>query len=595
MLSNFPRPAFLRDGYKIILLGVVVLFILGLLPTTTLWIFFKILFFLAFSVYLYNHYLAGAFRNGVSEEEEDFPELDEGEQEWLQIENDQDVEEAFGRFIENTLQLIKDVLVSDTVILLLANYSKKIFTIRHLVSSQPDLLISQKSFDYLKGLPSLVLRNRTPLIENHLPESSEILPYYRSENSTSNSFIGVPVHFNDLIIGVLCADTAAEEAYSNDDLSMMKNFSRLITTQLINSNKLYEYESENWVVNTLFEFSQGLNQIENIQKIWEYLSNKIPQFIPCDRISISLKLDEKQGEIRYLDGGTGNLKPGRKFPLNEGIVGWVIRKNQSLLVEDFSTKENYVPRFLAEETPAKEYLALLAIPISSNKNTIGAICLESYQPNSYKDQYRRIIQTIANQAGTVFITSQSLEKLQQFNYKDLDTQLENINAFNFILPREIKRARKLNLSMNVLFFKLYFQIKEDDPNLFKDTVNEFISLVLPSLEETDYIFRLNTDTFAIASVESDGIGLGQLSKKLLEKVKEKKVWANGQAYGFYISLGLIEDQHLSPDSKDLLTKGEVAIKQARLEGPNNLAFYQKGAEKSVNYQTGLNFSNNENV
>ncbi len=91
-------------------------------------------------------------------------------QDWIKIANDQDVEELFQKFLDSSLQLVKRVLVSNTVILLFVNYSKKEFSVRHCISSNPDLMLPQNSFDIQKGLPSLVLRNRLALIENHLPE-----------------------------------------------------------------------------------------------------------------------------------------------------------------------------------------------------------------------------------------------------------------------------------------------------------------------------------------------------------------------------------------------------------------------------------------
>ncbi len=589
MFDQIFRPFIEKYGTLSVLAGIVVLFALSLVPSTTALTVIKFLFFFALISAAYLRFQLESPGEEEAEENGELPDMAEDDQEWLQIENDQDVEASFEMFLESSLQLVKNILVSDTIVLLFINYSKKMFTIRHRVTSQEEAFISRKSFDLLQGLPSIVLRNRTPLIENHLPEGSEILPYYRSEENPANSFAAVPIYFNDLIIGVLCADSTVEEAYSNDDLEILKKFSRLITTQLLSSNKLYEYESENWVVNTLFEFSQGMNHIQDVASLWEYLSRQIPKFIPCERISISLN-DNKEGRIVSLQGGTGNQKTGKKFALTEGIVGWVMRKNQSLLVEDFSSKDNYVPRFFTDETPSRDYFSLLAVPMSNQKNVLGAICLEAKRPRHFKEQQKRILQTIANQAVTVFITARTLDQLKKYNFKDTDTQLENLNAFRSVIPREIKRAAGLKLNLNLLFCKLYFQLKEDDAQLFQDTIAEFLSLILPSVSETDYIFRIFPDSFVIASLEKDEKSLYLFGKQLLQKVKEKKVWANGQAFGFYISLGLLENRFLSGDSDELLEKGEAAVKQARLAGPNSIASYGDAQKSETDLNKNMNLS-----
>lgn len=573
MLNSISRILASRYIYISILVGIVVLFIFGFLPSGTGWVIIKTIFFLALLSLAYLHFQSTQESEEDGDFEESVPELQEGQQKWFRMETDQGVEAVFETFLQHNLHLIKKVLVSDSIVLLFANYSKKQLTIRYFVSDNESKFIQGKSFDILKGLPSLILRNRTPLIENHLPQGNEILPYYQSAENPSISFAGVPVYFNDLIIGVLCADTGVEGAYSNEDLDILKNFANLIAVQIANSNKLYEYETENWVVNLLLETSREMNEIVSVDALWHYLTGKIPGVVSCDRISISRKQNEQEAEIVAIEGGTGNLKPGMNLSLSEGIVGWVMRKNQSLLVEDFSSKENYVPRFAAKETPAKDLFSLLAVPMANKKEVIGVICVESYQPGNFKDQHKRILQTIANQATTVYLNARTVDNLKLLNFKNTQSNLENLNAFRFLLPKEIKRGKKFNLSLNLLFLKVYFQTKEDDYRLHQEAIREFLNLLLPDLPETDYIFHLYPDTFAITTVEQEGYKIQTLAERLIQKVNQKKVWGNGQVFDFYVSLGLVPGEFMTSDVDEIVERGLSAVKRARLKGPNQTAVY----------------------
>ena len=560
--------------YLIVLVGVVLLFIFALLPNSFLWIALKIVLFLALLSFLLFIY-QDSFEEAEEENGDDYINIENAKQEWLQIENDQDVEDLFQKFLDSTLKLIKKVLVSDTVTLLFANYKKKEFTIRHRITDHPDLFISQNIIDIYKGLPSIVLRNRTPLIENHLPEGQEIIPYYKQNENPSNSFAAVPIYYKDYIIGVLCTDSEVEEAYSNEDLDILRHFGNLITVQIFGSNKLYEYESENWLANVLFDVSQEMNQIQSVEELWGYLLRKLPDIIGCDRISISQKITEKQGEILGINGGTGNLKSGRQFGINEGIIGWVMRKNQTLLVDDFSTKENYVPRFNASETPSKEYFSLLALPIATDKSPIAVICLESYRPRNFKEQHKRILQTICNQAANMYIMTRTLDHLKLMNYRDLETQLENLNAFKFLLPKEIKRASKLEYQNGLFFLKIYFQMKEENKEVHQKTLKEFLSLILPTLSDSDYIFRLFPETFAILVSPLNGVNTKHIAEKLLEKFKDKKIWGDGQVYDFYVSIGIVPPEFITNDIEKILYVGEESIKQSRLKGPNQAVVFQE--------------------
>lgn len=566
----------LFSGYEriIISVGVIVLLILGFMPSDLFWVIIKIVVGLGLVFAVFTIFAApttGDAKNGG----DDFPDMEEENQDWLQLENDQDVEKAFSAFLENTLQLIKKVMVSDTVGLLFANYSKKQFTIRKILSDSPEQLISGNSFDILKGLPSLILRNRTPLIENHLPESPEILPYYRIGENPSRSFIGVPIYFNDLIIGVLCADSQVEEAYSSDDLQILQQFARLITVQLLNSNKLYEYETENWVANVLYQVSQEINQINGFDELWRYLLSKVPEIVPCDRVSIARRTEDGRAEIVALSAGIGNVKIGKQIPLTEGIIGWVIRKNQPLMVEDFSGKEKYVPRFFAEETPAKEFLSLLSVPVSADGRAVAAICLEAYKADQFKEQHKQILQTLANLAASIFSKIQIIEHLKQTNERDAATGLSNRRAFYWLFPRLLRLADDSRLPVFVLFLRLSFQLKTESEESRQKTIREFLTLLLPSLPENDYIFRLFSDTFAVMSLSKKPDDLLKEANDLLAKVSGKKVWADGEADRVRLNIGILDRAVLSANVEEVLENGRRALEQAEEKGGSNFVILQQ--------------------
>lgn len=577
-MQNTILQSYLHQHYKIIIFsGILLLFILGFLPQNLLWIILSTLL-LIIVISVISLYQKNYPKNSI--QEEFLIEADESttiQQDWMKIENDQDVEHIFQLFLENSLQLIRQVLVTNTVVLLFINYSKKEFSIRHRVSKHLEFFIPQNTFDISKGLPGLVLRNRQALIENHLPTGQEIIPYYRINDNPARSFAAVPIYYKDFIFGILCIDSDVEEAFSNDDLDILKHFGNLISIQLFGSNKLYEYEAENWLANTLFEVSQQMNQLASVDHLWTYLIKKIPDIIPCDRLSISEKINETTAQIVQINKGIGNLKNFRQFSLNEGIIGWVIRKNQPLLVEDFSNKENYVPRFFTQETSAAEYLSLLALPITSGKNVLGAICLESFQPKSFKEQHKRILLTICNHAATLYLTNQSIHSLRQISYKDPELDIENINAFKYIFPKEYNRATRLNYPVSLLYIRSNFQMKEPNLTIENHSLNEFLTLILPLIDKSDYIFRLSKDAFAILLCGADGSASKALAENIVQKVSDKKVWADGSVLDFHVNIGIVSHSWLTEDCEKSLELGEQTVQQAKGKGMNKIAHYSPTA------------------
>jgi hypothetical protein len=62
---------------------------------------------------------------------------------------------------------------------------------------------------------------------------------------------------------------------------------------------------------------------------------------------------------------------------------------------------------------------------------------------------------------------------------------------------------------------------------------------------------------------------------VLETLCAKKLWADGNAYDFYVSIGIVTTEFLPTDPGDLVKMGEESIKEARLKGPNSIAYYRE--------------------
>ena len=174
----------------------------------------------------------------------------------------------------------------------------------------------------------------------------------------------------------------------------------------------------------------------------------------------------------------------------------------------------------------------------------------------------------------MYLTTRTLDQLKQISYQDLDTQLENMNAFRFVFPKEYNRASQLKFEISLLFVKCYYQLKEANHDLSIKTVKEFLTLVLPHLNKSDYIFRLSPETFGIIVTSQDENTSTELGEKILFKVRDKKIWADGEAFDFYAIVGLVNSEFLSPDIDDVIKLGEKTIKQARLKGPNQMMNYR---------------------
>jgi sigma-B regulation protein RsbU (phosphoserine phosphatase) len=106
----------------------------------------------------------------------------------------------------------------------------------------------------------------------------------------------------------------------------------------------------------------------------------------------------------------GNRQPEAVFDLSEdeGIVGWMRRTGQALLVHDFETERETLParpRYLSEDPPR----SAVFVPLVAGELVIGAITIQSYRPAAFTQDHLRILSIIANQAAAAIVNARLYE------------------------------------------------------------------------------------------------------------------------------------------------------------------------------------------
>lgn len=552
--------------------------LVSFLPNTTLFIFIKLIVGVAISgtAYFYLRDSADSFRSStppVKKSANTLAASETSETTSANIKAEEDAETHFNLFLETIVPLIQETIVSKTVVLLIVNYFKKTFYIRYKYSENPEAFSDSPDFDLNRGLMSIILKDRKALLENTLPASDDLLPYYRGIGP-AKSFLGVPLFFNDYVAGILCADSDVPESFSPDDLQILQNFGDLIGIQLAASNKLFEFESENRIIRLLFDFSKDLMTINDTEALWNYVCEKLSDVFESDRLMIISRKGEARGCISHIHGSMNALSPGYEFPDNEGVIGWVLRKNQSLMVEDFSKKENYIPRFQHDEPQVNDIQSLLAVPVSINDEAMAIISVESVRPGKFDNQHKKIMETFAFQIAAFLGKIQTIERLQKDNPIDPHTRLGNETAFLNELNKEVERSQAFQKDFSLQLLRIRASNYDDGAAVDQQLAKEFITFTLPLVNSTNYIFRLEKNLFALIWPEAAVEDATANFEEIYEKVAAKKPWVDGLVEQVNMNCGFIQYPATASSAAELIEKVQGALNLAEQKGPNTIETYK---------------------
>ncbi|NLE51704.1 MAG: GAF domain-containing protein [Chloroflexi bacterium] len=134
-------------------------------------------------------------------------------------------------------------------------------------------------------------------------------------------------------------------------------------------------------------------------------------------------VDTRNFQIGLFDGNDYTIKvwlkdaerlPPQTFPdrADEGVIGWVRRTGNGLLVRDFEKEWDTLPARPSQHTGKPSRSAVFA-PLIAGGTALGVIAVQSDQPNSFSDEDHRLLTLLANQASGAIRNAQTFEATQE--------------------------------------------------------------------------------------------------------------------------------------------------------------------------------------
>jgi GGDEF domain-containing protein len=289
---------------------------------------------------------------------------------------------------------------------------------------------------------------------------------------------------------------------------------------------------------------------------------------------ISEKIEPNKSKITFISGQVNSLNIGQEYPNDEGLLGWVHRKNKSLLVDNFATKENYIPRLFLKENPSEELMSLIAVPVVINEEAKFVISVESRKPHQYSEQHKKILETMAYQIASYLQKEKIIRQLVEQNLVEPKTGLGNDRALRIELNKEVQRSANYNKSFCLQILKLKLSNDAIDAETYERLMIEFVSFVLPLLNSAAYIFRLENGNLAFLWPEKTLPETEEHFQRVYQKIDQKRPWVGGLIEKLYLNGGTVSFPQMGQNANTLIQNANEALKKAELKGLNTIEIYQ---------------------
>lgn len=228
------------------------------------------------------------------------------------------------------------------------------------------------------------------------------------------SYVGAPVRVKGIVVGFLDLISLTAGFFTQTHADRLQTFADQTAIAIENARLIEEAQRRAEEMSMLFDIGLTITSGQNMNQILRSLLEKCQQVLPVEVFYVAV-YDPGTGMINhplFYDLGNFRQVPSRNLLQSPGMSGRVIQTRQSF----------YIPDLLVPEVE-KEYQILHAggtavrsyvgVPMVLGDRAVGAISMQSYQPNAYNSAQIRLLKTIATQTAIAIENARLLEEARR--------------------------------------------------------------------------------------------------------------------------------------------------------------------------------------
>jgi diguanylate cyclase (GGDEF)-like protein len=214
----------------------------------------------------------------------------------------------------------------------------------------------------------------------------------------------------------------------------------------------------------LYQIAQTMGTSLGLADTMGVICSKLTELVPFSACALFLYTESTDTlRCRFATGTDAEMLDGLTVQNGQGLSGWVTRNRRPLV--------NARPAAELEAAGSDRQTQLqsaLVCPLIVGERFIGTLAVFHVEPSFYRDDHRRLLDRVCEQAAAVINNSTVFEQTQEDSLTDTLTGLPNTRFMFLHLSRELARADRLSAEVSLLVMDL------DDFKEINDTFGHHI-------------------------------------------------------------------------------------------------------------------------
>ncbi|MCB8942988.1 MAG: GAF domain-containing protein [Ardenticatenaceae bacterium] len=317
----------------------------------------------------------------------------------------------FDDLLDRLLDQIARVLPYDTAIVMSIDGSR-IHVVRtrgyqqHQVSSPLSKTLT------IPEIPSLrqMYETKKPLV---IADTAVHPDWVRAKASPHvRSWAGTPITLRDEVIAFLSLNHSQPNFYQPDDALRLSAFAGQASSAIQNVRLYHDLHKHVEDLTSLYDISQAITSSLDLQAILAIITEHTTQLLNSAATSLVL-LDRERGDLFFAaaSGEAADFIRGKRLPLGEGVMGWVVEHGRPLLITNAQQDERHYSGF--DQSSGFQATSLLCVPLQTKGRTIGAIEALNKNEGPFDESDQRLLTLLAIPVATAIENAQLFEKARR--------------------------------------------------------------------------------------------------------------------------------------------------------------------------------------
>lgn len=269
-----------------------------------------------------------------------------------------------------------------------------------------------------RGLSGRVIDSGEPLFIQGSDSVGEMGGVTYGKPDVPQSILAVPMLMGGRAIGMLSAQSYQPNVYTEDDLQILSTLANQAVVaiqngRLLNETQRLAQELEQRVIDRTAELQREQQNTETLLRILTEVSSSLDLDRALNRTLALLNdaIGAEQGTIMlrgaednmlYYRAGYGYLSSkitgeghGFKLKIGEGLAGWVVANQESVLIGDLLKD----PRWVATASSSREHRSAIVVPLLVADDVIGVLMVFHRKVNFFSAERLGMVKAIAGQVS----------------------------------------------------------------------------------------------------------------------------------------------------------------------------------------------------